>query len=65
MNRYAQEFDEAVLFAHVDLYVNDWTLSLGDTGSAALDCLHELAVQNGLVSGDSRPLDVVPESWHH
>lgn len=36
MRQHAQEFDDDVLMQHVDLYVNDWTVDLGDTGRAAL-----------------------------
>lgn len=36
MKRYAQEFDREVLFQHVDLYVNRWTLDLGREGEYAL-----------------------------
>ena len=36
MKRYAQEFDRQVLFQHVDLYVNRWTLDLGAEGVSAL-----------------------------
>ena len=39
MRKYAQEFDDQVLMKHVDLYVNDWTRDLGDTGKAALRTL--------------------------
>ena len=39
MRRYAQEFDDTVLMQHVDLYVNDWTLDLGDVGQRALRML--------------------------
>ena len=35
MRRYAQEFSDDVLFAHVDLYVNEWTKDLGTTGADA------------------------------
>lgn len=40
MRLHAQEFDDDVLKKHVELYVNDWTLELGETGTAAL---HELS----------------------
>lgn len=40
MRQYAQEFNDHVLMQHVDLYVNEWTVDLGDTGQAAL---HELS----------------------
>jgi 1,4-dihydroxy-6-naphthoate synthase len=36
MRQYAQEFDDDVLMKHVELYVNDWTLDLGEAGAAAL-----------------------------
>ena len=39
MSKYAQEFSDEVLFSHVDLYVNDWTISLGEQGRAALQTM--------------------------
>ncbi len=36
MRQFAQEFDDQVLLQHVELYVNDWTLDLGDIGRRAL-----------------------------
>ena len=44
-----QEFDDAVLMQHVDLYVNDCTVDLGDTGRLALDQLCERARTIGLL----------------
>ena len=49
MRQHAQEFDDRVLMQHVDLYVNDWTLDLGDTGAKALDELSARARAIGLV----------------
>lgn len=46
MKQYAQEFSEPVLFAHVDTYVNDWTLELGKQGEEALQKLLELAAES-------------------
>jgi len=37
MRAHAQEFDDDVLMRHVDLYVNEWTEDLGETGARALD----------------------------
>ena len=48
MRRYAQELTEEVMFQHVDLYVNDWTTELGDTGRAALEILDRQARRAGL-----------------
>jgi len=44
MRRHAQEFDDAVLWQHVELYVNDSTAELGAAGRAALE---ELARRSG------------------
>ncbi len=59
MRRYAQELDDDVIFAHVDLYVNDWTLDLGAQGRAALAQLNELAQRAGLLPAGRAPLKVV------
>lgn len=39
MRRYAQELSDEVLFQHVDLYINDYTLDMGQTGRDALNAL--------------------------
>ena len=51
MRAHAQEFDDAVLMEHVDLYVNDRTLDLGKVGQRALDELSTRAAAVGLGSG--------------
>jgi len=51
MRAHAQEHDDAVLFQHVDLYVNDWTLDLGAVGCRALDELSARAATVGVGSG--------------
>jgi len=51
MRDHAQELDDRVLMAHVDLYVNDWTLDLGPLGQQALDELSARAASVGLGSG--------------
>ena len=62
MRKYAQEFDDAVLMQHVDLYVNEWTRNLGSTGVDALARLAQMARSIGLVSGGQRELEVWRES---
>lgn len=44
MRRHAQEFEDDVLWRHVELYVNERTADLGEPGRAALD---ELARRTG------------------
>lgn len=58
MRKYAQEFDDEVLMKHVDLYVNDWTLDLGETGRTALAELSKRAQAIGLVPDAILPLEV-------
>jgi predicted solute-binding protein len=46
------------LFAHVDLYVNDWTLELGVSGEQALAAMHQLAIERGVLPASSSRLCV-------
>ena len=58
MRRHAQEFDDAVLMQHVDLYVNDWTIDLGEVGRSALEELGRRAAAVGIVRRDRPPLSM-------
>jgi 1,4-dihydroxy-6-naphthoate synthase len=40
---HAQEMEDRVIDGHIDLYVNNFTLSLGDTGKKAIQALEETA----------------------
>lgn len=40
---HAQEMDDTVIDGHIDLYVNDFTFSLGDKGKKAIQTLEEMA----------------------
>jgi 1,4-dihydroxy-6-naphthoate synthase len=42
MRTHAQELDDRALWAHVDLYVNRWSVDLGDEGRAALERLSQV-----------------------
>lgn len=46
---HAQEMDDSVIRRHIDLYVNDYSLDLGEDGSLAIAALLELAHNRGLV----------------
>lgn len=56
--RHAQELDESVLRAHIDLYVNDRTRDLGGIGRRALQELGRRAREAGLVRADAPDLRV-------
>lgn len=44
MRRFAQELDDEVLFQHVDLYVNEWTIDLATIGQ------HSLATMSAMIN---------------
>ncbi|MFM7042925.1 MAG: 1,4-dihydroxy-6-naphthoate synthase [Planctomycetaceae bacterium] len=54
MRAHAQEFDDRVLMQHVELYVNEWTRDLGETGRRALDAFagRAASVGAGIVTPD-------------
>jgi 1,4-dihydroxy-6-naphthoate synthase len=58
MKKYAQEFSDEVLFGHVDLYVNQWTVDLGEIGSAALQKLSDMTIENGLIANGHQAITV-------
>lgn len=60
---HAQELEDTVIDAHIDLYVNDFTLDLGSEGLAAVEALLERAEQRGLVPPCRKPwvADQLPE----
>jgi 1,4-dihydroxy-6-naphthoate synthase len=59
MREHAREHDDDVLLRHVELYVNAWTLDLGDVGRRALSALAARAHAAGLVP-ERGALEVVP-----
>ncbi len=46
---YSQEMDDSVIDSHIDLYVNDFTLSLGKEGRRAVKVLTEMSRERGLI----------------
>jgi len=61
MQRYAQEMDPAVIWSHVDLYVNRWTEDLGQEGWRSLECLSRMAQRlSGAISGQLRRIGQEP-----
>ncbi len=58
MRQFAQEMNDDVLMAHVDLYVNQHTIDLGSTGLSALQELDRRARQAGVVPTSGARLEV-------
>ena len=55
---HAQEMDEEVMRAHIDLYVNEYTLDYGPEGEAAIADLLQRAEAAGVVPAVAAPLFV-------
>jgi 1,4-dihydroxy-6-naphthoate synthase len=46
---HAQEMDEAVMYRHIDLYVNEFSVDLGAEGRRAVELLFERARRTGII----------------
>ncbi len=49
IKQHAQEMNELVIDEHISLYVNDFTLSLGEEGRRAVEKLESVARERGLI----------------
>lgn len=49
VRHYAQEMDDKVTAAHIGLYVNEFTVSLGEEGQAAVDHLLSVAERENII----------------
>ncbi|HRG86738.1 MAG TPA: 1,4-dihydroxy-6-naphthoate synthase [Chitinophagales bacterium] len=55
---HAQEMDEQVMQQHIALYVNDFSVDLGEEGKAAITALYEVAAEKKIIPGMHYPLFV-------
>ena len=56
IKQHAQELENEVIDAHINLYVNDFSLNLGDEGIMALETLLGRAESRGLIPKSDKPL---------
>ncbi|MEE4196819.1 MAG: 1,4-dihydroxy-6-naphthoate synthase [Bacteroidales bacterium] len=49
IKKYAQEMEEEIMYKHIELYVNNYTLDLGKDGKNAIRSLYEKASSLGLI----------------
>ena len=49
VRQYAQEMEEAVMKQHIDLYVNNFTLKLGEKGKSAVNTLFKVAEKQEII----------------
>ncbi|MEQ8707106.1 MAG: 1,4-dihydroxy-6-naphthoate synthase [Phaeodactylibacter sp.] len=58
VRQYAQEMEEAVMYKHIHLYVNDYTRDLGERGRAAIHHLFNVAMDKGVMPATDVPIFV-------
>jgi 1,4-dihydroxy-6-naphthoate synthase len=56
VREHAQEMNESVMYQHIDLYVNEYSIDLGDTGRHAVRLLFDKAVAAGIIPAVDLPL---------
>jgi 1,4-dihydroxy-6-naphthoate synthase len=49
VREHAQEMSEDVMYKHIDLYVNDYSVDLGAEGRRAVQLLFERAAATGII----------------
>lgn len=59
VKNHAQELDDSVIEKHINLYVNNFTIDLGETGKNAVKNLYDRAVKENIIS--ALPVDIFVE----
>jgi 1,4-dihydroxy-6-naphthoate synthase len=62
VREHAQEMSEAVMYKHIDLYVNQFSVDLGSDGRRAVELLFERAAATGVIPAPATPLFLPSES---
>jgi 1,4-dihydroxy-6-naphthoate synthase len=60
IREHAQEMEEAVMYKHIELYVNQYSLDLGTEGRKAIDILFKMATAKGLIPEINQSLYLNP-----
>ena len=56
VREHAQEMSEEVMYQHIDLYVNDYSIDLGAEGRRAVETLFARAAASGVIPPMTAPL---------
>jgi 1,4-dihydroxy-6-naphthoate synthase len=57
---HAQEMSEEVMYKHIDLYVNKYSLDLGPDGRKAIDVLFKMAQEKGIIKPLTQEIYLIP-----
>jgi len=49
IKKHAQEMNDTIIWQHINLYVNDFTVDVGEEGCRAIEKLLQLAVERGII----------------
>ena len=56
IKKHSQEVEDSVIEQHIGLYVNDYSLDIGDDGLRAVEELFRMSEEKGIIERSSRPL---------
>ncbi len=56
ISKHAQEMTKTVIQSHIDLYVNHFTVDLGEDGAAAVETLFSMAREKGVIANSNMPV---------
>ena len=62
IRQHAQEMSEEVMYKHIELYVNKYSLDLGEEGRKAIKLLFETATANGIIPPIKEEIFSKPEA---
>ncbi|WP_316819671.1 1,4-dihydroxy-6-naphthoate synthase [Pedobacter gandavensis] len=60
IKQHAQEMSEEVMYKHIELYVNKYSIDLGTEGRKAIDVLFQMAQERGLIAAIKKDLYLIP-----
>jgi len=60
IREHAQEMSEEVMYKHIGLYVNEYSINLGDEGRKAINVLFNIAQEKGLIPAIEKSIYLIP-----
>jgi len=60
IRQHAQEMSEEVMYKHIDLYVNSYSIALGKEGRKAIDVMFSMATEKGLIQPIQQSIYLTP-----